>query len=261
MTCPNLKAVIFDIGGVVLRSPFIAIAQYERDHGIPRNYLNCSIVERGPDGAWQKFERGELPLLEFYAQFGKDLSDTLNGNKWYKDYCDRRGIPCPQLPELLEVDGRKLFGAMMRESTYDPHIRLAIEHLRQANRYKIIALTNNFSRIDIPATERAFLGWTEEGPAPLELTRLFDDFCDSSILGLRKPDPAFYLLACSRNNIKPENAVFLDDIGINLKAAKKLGMETILVSIGKTLEAVQKLEEMLGMNLTDPIEALKISKL
>ena len=39
-------------------------------------------VERGPDGAWQKFERGELPLLDFYVQFSQDLSDTLNGNKW-----------------------------------------------------------------------------------------------------------------------------------------------------------------------------------
>ncbi|KAG6817099.1 hypothetical protein H0H87_012867, partial [Tephrocybe sp. NHM501043] len=70
------------IGGVVLRSPFIAIATYERELGIPENYLNCSIVERGSQGAWQKFERGEMPLLEFYEAFGRELSDTTRGNIW-----------------------------------------------------------------------------------------------------------------------------------------------------------------------------------
>ncbi|KAG5645914.1 hypothetical protein DXG03_005061 [Asterophora parasitica] len=93
MTSPHIQAVIFDvrllelIGGVVLRSPFIAIATYERELGIPENYLNCSIVERGSQGAWQKFERGEIPLLEFYEAFGRELSDTVNGNVWYVCSC------------------------------------------------------------------------------------------------------------------------------------------------------------------------------
>jgi hypothetical protein len=51
----------------------------------------CS-VERGSQGAWQRFERGELPLFQFYEAFGKDLSDTANGNVWYQDYCKRKGI-------------------------------------------------------------------------------------------------------------------------------------------------------------------------
>lgn len=49
-------------------------------------------VERGHQGAWQKFERGELPLLPFYEAFSHDLSDTENGNKWYREYCRRRNI-------------------------------------------------------------------------------------------------------------------------------------------------------------------------
>ncbi|KAJ3565841.1 hypothetical protein NP233_g7385 [Leucocoprinus birnbaumii] len=240
------KAVIFDIGGVVLRSPFIGIAAYEKANGLPPNYLNCSIVGRGSQGAWQKFERGELPFSDFYEAFGRDLSDVTNGNEWYKVYCIRKAIPCPPLPESLKIDGRE---PMMREAqVYDPHIRNAILQIRATGRWKVIALTNNFQKAEVPDSERQFLGWTE-GATPSHLLELFDDFCDSSTLGMRKPEPEFYLAACSRNNLKPHEAIFLDDIGINLKAAKQLGMTTIHVPIGGTLEAVKQLGLALGMDL------------
>ncbi|KAH7869672.1 HAD-like domain-containing protein [Lentinula edodes] len=265
----KFKAVVFDIGGVVVRSPFLAIARYEREHRIPENYLNCSIVARGSEGAWQKFERGELELFPFYKAFSQNLSDTVNGNRWYRDFCKRKGIQCPELPEALHVDGRevsllqsllvpfnegrmKLFGMMMRESSqYDPHILEAIRRIRAADKHKIIALTNNFSRNDtaIPSSELDFLGW-QDGATPNKLKALFDDFCDSSTLGTRKPEPRFYLLACERNGIKPSEAVFLDDIGLNLKAARDLGMETIHVPIGGTLTAVKVLGQKLGLDLT-----------
>lgn len=253
------KAVIFDIGGVVMRSPFIAIAAYERKLGLPVNYLNCSITGRGSNGAWQKFERGEIEILPFYEAFGRDLSDTVNGNIWYRDYCKRRGLECPPLPETLVVDGRDLFGEMMREAgIYDVHIRHAILRLKAARQHKLIALTNNFAKVDIPAEELKFLGWRDGGATPNHLRELFDDFCDSSTLGMRKPELEFYLLACERNGIKPTDAVFLDDIGLNLKAAKELGMDTIHVAIGKTLEAVKVLEQKIGMDLTSPIVDSKL---
>ncbi|KAF8201612.1 HAD-like domain-containing protein [Pholiota molesta] len=252
------KAVIFDIGGVVMRSPFIAIAAYERKMGLPQNYINTAIVGMGSNGSWQKFERGEIEVLQFYEAFGRDLSNTVNGNIWYKEYCERKGLKCPPLPENLQVDGRELFGAMMREAShYDPHIRHAILRLRAAGKHKLIALTNNFSKVDIPPKELEFLGWGD-GATPNHLRELFDDFCDSSDLGMRKPEHGFYLLACERNGIKPSEAIFLDDIGINLKAAKELEMETILVVIGRTLEAVKELEMKTGLDLTSPIADSKL---
>ncbi|TFK42732.1 HAD-like domain-containing protein [Crucibulum laeve] len=258
MTSPHLKAVIFDIGGVVMRSPFIAIAAYERKHGIPENYLNCSIMERGPQGAWQRFERGEIELLPFYEAFSQDLSDTANGNIWYKDYCRRKQIECSKLPDKLDINGRDLFGSMMRESgTYDLHIRQAILRIKAQGKHKVVALTNNFAKIAVPPEELAFLGW-DEGVIPNHLRDLFDDFCDSSALGMRKPEPEFYLLACKRNGVQPEEAIFLDDIGLNLKAAKKLGMETIHVPIGGTLEAVKQLEAKIGIDLTSPEAGAKL---
>ncbi|ETW85731.1 hypothetical protein HETIRDRAFT_122465 [Heterobasidion irregulare TC 32-1] len=240
----EFKAVIFDIGGVVLRSPLIAIAAYEREHGIPNNYINCSITYRGSEGAWQRFERGEMSLFPFYEAFGRELSDTGNGNKWYNEYCRRKGIECPELPRGLNIDGRDLFGRMMRESaTFDGCVVEAIHRIRAAKRWRLIALTNNFSKTDASLighdvtvfektpggtleSELKFLGW-ENGAVPSGLRELFDDFIDSSQVGMRKPEPEFYLFACRRNNIRPNDAIFLDDLGHNLRAAKQLGMETI----------------------------------
>lgn len=235
------------------RSPFVAIAAYERKHNIPENYLNCSIAARGSQGAWQRFERGELPLLQFYNAWSQDLSDTVNGNIWYTAYCRRKGIEPPRLPTELNIDVRELFGEMMRESAaLDPHIVKAMRRLRGTGQYKVIALTNNYASSvteDVPVTELAFLGWQNGAISP-ELVAMFDDFCDSSTLGMRKPESEFYILACKRNGVKPEEVIFLDDIGMNLKAAKRLGMETIHVPIGGTLEAVRTLERRLGIDLT-----------
>jgi len=113
-----------------------------------------------------------------------------------------------------------------------------------AQKWLVIALTNNFSKFDsaasdspgtpntvpkesiIPQSELEFLGW-HEGAVPPRLRALFDDFVDSSTTGMRKPEREFYLFACKRNGIRPHEAVFLDDIGLNLKAARQLGMQTI----------------------------------
>ncbi|KAF9820188.1 hypothetical protein IEO21_01621 [Rhodonia placenta] len=260
-------SVTLCVGGVVCRSPLIAIADYEREHGLPNNYINCAITGQGAHGAWQKFERGELSLFPFYEAFGHELSDTKVNNVWYAQYCKRRGIECPNLPGKLAINGRELFGRMMRDSgSFDEVVVEAIRRIRAAGKWRIIALTNNFSKTgaDIIAeappsaeqypgltikSELAFLGW-EEGPTPPRLRVLFDDFCDSSALGMRKPEPGIYHLACKRNGIHPSEAVFLDDLGMNLKVAQELGMETIHVPLGNSLSAIKKLEDKLGIKLT-----------
>ncbi|PCH38258.1 HAD-like protein [Wolfiporia cocos MD-104 SS10] len=257
-----IKAVIFDIGGVVCRSPLLAIAAYEREHALPPNYINCAIQGRGAQGAWQRFERGEMALWPFYDAFGQELSDAGANNALYARYCTRRGTECPPLPARVRVDGRELFGRMARESaSFDVLVVEAIRRIRAAGRWRVIALTNNFSlapadMLRPPAEEHtrrvraelAFLGW-DEGPTPPRLRALFDDFCDSSALGMRKPEPAFYLRACSRNGIAPSEAVFLDDLGVNLRAARALGMDTIHVPIGGARGAIRQLEEKLGIGL------------
>ena len=58
----SYRAVIFDLGGVVVGSPLHAIAAYERDAGIPRGLINRVVVDTAPAGAWSRLERGELTL-------------------------------------------------------------------------------------------------------------------------------------------------------------------------------------------------------
>jgi len=150
----------------------------------------------------------------------------------------------------------------MRSATsYDTNMLTAIKNLRVAGKWRVIALTNNFGGYhgtgvslsqEIPAAELEFLGW-QGGPISDHLRELFDHFYDSSTVGLRKPDPQFYLYACKESGVNPEHVIFLDDIGMNLKTAKQLGMTTIHVPIGGTLQAVKQLEEYLGIDLTTDI--------
>ncbi|KAK1218255.1 hypothetical protein PQX77_014628 [Marasmius sp. AFHP31] len=149
-----------------------------------------SSVARGPQGAWQKFERGELEIFAFYDAFSRDLSDTANGNVWYRSYCKRKGIACPKLPERLDVNGRDRQSAEFEVCSPLPFTQIVFDQPDDlvitiaAKQHKVIALTNNYAQTSVPPSERAFLGW-DNGATPQELRNLFDDFCDSSALGTR----------------------------------------------------------------------------
>ena len=75
----------------------------------------------------------------------------------------------------------------------------------------------------------------------------FDLVLESSLAGVRKPDPAVYRLACDRLGIEPSEAVFLDDLGVNLKPARAMGMTTI--KVGDPAEALAELESVLEIPL------------
>ena len=70
---------------------------------------------------------------------------------------------------------------------------------------------------------------------------------ESSKLNLRKPDPRIYRHACELLGVAPEAGVYLDDLGINCKPARALGMATIKVD--SALQALTELEALLGMRL------------
>jgi FMN phosphatase YigB (HAD superfamily) len=70
------------------------------------------------------------------------------------------------------------------------------------------------------------------------------------VLGIRKPNPEIFKHALKTMECTPEEVVFLDDIGSNLKAARKLGIRCIRVRIGKEHEAVAELEKVMGLRLT-----------
>ena len=202
-----LRAVIFDLGGVVLGSPLHAIAAFEREHAIPAGFVNRLVADTGAEGAWGQLERGRFGLAEFVPAFEAE---------------------CRAAGQTLDA------GSMMRRmadaSKPRPIMLEAIRRIRAAD-LLAAALTNNWA-----SDER------DDGTRALEPH--FDRFFESSVLGLQKPDPRIYRHACAELGIEPTEAVFLDDIGRNLKSARQLGMHTIKVETPE--EALDELSGVLG---------------
>ncbi|GAA5991590.1 hypothetical protein JCM10908_005777 [Rhodotorula pacifica] len=263
------KAVIFDIGGVVVGSPIEGVGVAERRYGLPKHWINAAITAMGDSGPFQRFERSEISQDEFYADFGRRLSDVDFCNQTYRKYCKRVGIECPKLPERVNIDGKELWAMMMEPATEpDALVVNAINSLRASKRYKIAALTNNFTPagaaplrqappakadkpVDVDELRRSLkVGEGDEKGAGNDIMRsLFDDYIESCVEGLRKPDPKFFQLALDRLGVKAEETVFLDDIGHNLAAAAKMGIKTIRVNLGQSRQALQELERVLDLKL------------
>jgi putative hydrolase of the HAD superfamily len=204
------RAVIFDLGGVVVGSPLHAIADYERAEGITPGAINRVVVATGPGGAWSRLERGELTLEAFYPAFEDDCAGA--GHR---------------------ISARALMLRVARATEPRPAMLDAIAAIR-AQGLATAAITNN---------------WIAEGEGTGMLRPHFDVFVESAAVGIRKPDPRIFTLACEALRIAPPEAVFLDDIGSNLKAARALGMTTIKVA--EPGAALAELEGLLGFALRD----------
>lgn len=204
----RIRAVIFDLGGVVIGSPLHAIAAYERELGLATNAVNHAVVRSGPTGAWSRLERGELGLEEFYPLFEAD---------------------CRALD--VAIDAREMMRRVAEIAVPRPAMLEAIRKLRGGG-LRAAALTNN---------------WITEDQGTGALRAFFDVFVESIAVGLRKPDPRIYQLVCRELDVEPAEAVFLDDIGSNLKTARALGMTTIKVD--EPDAALAELERVVGLSL------------
>ena len=206
----SIKAVIFDLGGVVLDSPLEVFVAYETELGIPPHTVNRNIVAAGHAGAWSRLERGELTMLDFYTAFDAEMA-----------------------AHGLQVSGAAIMQRLADSTAIRPAAVNAIRKLRAAG-LKVAALTNNWAN--------------EDQGGKMDILRAeFDAFIESTVVGLRKPDPRIYQLACSKLGVEPPQAAFLDDIGLNLKAAKALGMTTIkVVSLP---DALAELSKVTGVDL------------
>jgi putative hydrolase of the HAD superfamily len=207
-----LRAVIFDLGGVVMGSPLHAIAAYERELGIPPGSVNRLVVETGSGGAWSRLERGELDLEAFYPRFDAE--------------CAAAGHP---------LSARAMMQRIAEAAQPRPAMLAAVRAIR-ARGLRTSALTNN---------------WQGDGTREREwLGALFDVVVESALEGLRKPDPRIYELTLARLEVTAPEAVFLDDIGRNLKSARALGMRTIKVD--EPGAALAELAALLGFPLAAP---------
>jgi putative hydrolase of the HAD superfamily len=206
----EVKAVFWDFGGVLTSSPFDAFAAYERERGLPAGFIR-SINATNPDtNAWANLERGHLGMEAFVLQFEAEA-----------------------LAAGATVDARVLLGTLGGELR--PAMVEAVRRCHQ--RLKTGLLTNNFMVADEGAPGSAYTPVLEH----------FDVVVESSRAGVRKPDPDFYRTGCELLDVDPSEAVFLDDLGVNLKPARDMGMRTIKVIDPDA--ALAELEGIVGFGL------------
>lgn len=124
-------------------------------------------------------------------------------------FCEAFGAECAARGADLDV--AELMARIDREAVPRPAMVDAVQRVSESGR-SVAALTNNW----IPLSDGA-------------LTGLFDVVVESSVEGVRKPDPAIYRIVLERLATPAERTVFLDDIGGNLKPARAMGMTTIKV--------------------------------
>jgi putative hydrolase of the HAD superfamily len=199
-----IRAVLWDFGGVISTSPFESFARYEREHGLPADFIRGLNAANHHVNAWAKMERAEVTIDEFC---------TL-----YEAEADAAGHP---------IDARAVLACLsgdIRPQMVTALARIRDEGLKQA------CLTNNFN----PMQRH-------------ELLEVFDVVVESSRVGVRKPEPRFYEIACDMLEITPDEAVMLDDLGVNLKPAQQLGMRTIKVVDPD--EALRELEAVVGFRV------------
>jgi putative hydrolase of the HAD superfamily len=194
-----IQAVLWDFGGVLTTSPFDAFNRHEAEHGIPMDFIRGINATNPEHNAWARLESSAISLAQFDVDF--EAESRAAGHS----------IRGQAVIELLSGDLR-------------PRIVQVLTACKQ--RFKVACLTNNVKSGEGPGMART----GERARQMQRVMDLFDLVLESSKEGIRKPNPAFYLRACERLRIKPNQAVFLDDLGINLKPAKELGMITIKVS-------------------------------
>ncbi|MBW7966078.1 HAD-IA family hydrolase [Bradyrhizobium sp. BR 10261] len=208
-----IEAVIFDFGGVLTSSPFEAFSRFETDRGLPVDIIRRTNAANHLENAWAKFERAEVDIETFDKLFAAE-----------------------SLALGAEVRGRDVLPLL--QGDLRPEMVEALKRIKTG--FKTGCITNN-----LPAN--AIGSMTGRSLYVAEVMVLFDHVIESAKIGLRKPDPRIYQLMVETLKVDPRKCVYLDDLGVNLKPAREMGMTTIKVTSGA--QAIAELEAATKMKL------------
>lgn len=209
-----IEAVIFDFGGVLTTSPFEAFARFEAERGFPDDIIRNTNAANHLENAWAKFERAEIDIDTFDRLFAEE-SRALGG---------------------AEVRGREVLPLLSGDLR--PEMVEALKRI--SGRFKTGCITNN-----LPAN--AIGSRSGRSLYVAEVMVLFNHVIESAKVGLRKPDPRIYQMMVEALGVDPKHCIYLDDLGVNLKPARAMGMTTIKVTSGR--QAIAELEATTGMKL------------
>lgn len=209
-----IRAVLWDFGGVITTSPFEAFRRFERENDYPQDFIRRINSTNPDDNAWARLERSEITLEEFDRLFDEEARSL--------------GSPLPgrRVLELLAGDIRPRMVAALRKCTTS---------------FKTACLTNNIAVGEGPGMARR----ASDATSMAEILQLFDFVIESSKVGFRKPDPRFYRQALEALDVAADESVYLDDLGVNLKPARQMGIHTIKVVDPD--EALAELEQVTGI--------------
>ena len=200
------KAIIWDFGGVITSSPFEAFNEFEEENGLPKDIIRTINSENSDMNAWAQFESNSITIDQFNDLFLKEAK-----------------------AKGFDIKGRdiiKLLKGSIRESM--------VSFLRELKSdFKLGCITNNVKSSSEENTDNE----TKEAMS------IFDHVIESSIVGIRKPNPEIYMMSCDALNVSPDQCIYLDDLGINLKPARELGMTTIKVI--QPEDAIQEVRNLL----------------
>ena len=212
-----IEAVIWDFGGVLTTSPFEAFARFEHERGFPVDIIRRTNAANHLENAWAKFERAEIDADTFDQLFAEE-SLKLGG---------------------AEVRGSEVLPLLAGELR--PEMVAALKKIGKS--FKTGCITNNLPANAIGSQSgRSFY--------VAEVMALFDHVIESAKIGLRKPDPRIYAMMVEALGVEPKGCIYLDDLGVNLKPAREMGMTTIKVLNAE--QAIAELEAATGLTLRKP---------
>jgi putative hydrolase of the HAD superfamily len=210
----TIEAVIFDFGGVLTSSPFEAFTRFETERGLPIDIIRRTNAANHLENAWAKFERAEVDIDTFDELFATE-----------------------SLALGAEVRGRDVLPLL--QGDLRPEMVEALKRIKA--QFKTGCITNN-----LPAN--AIGSMTGRSLYVAEVMVLFDHVIESAKIGLRKPDPRIYQMMAETLKVDPKNCIYLDDLGVNLKPAREMGMTTVKVTSGA--QAIAELEAATGLKLS-----------
>ncbi|XP_059782831.1 bifunctional epoxide hydrolase 2 isoform X5 [Balaenoptera ricei] len=219
-----LRAAVFDLDGV-LALPSLASSwdRAEEELALPRGFLNGAFVKGGPDGSSARMMKGEIT----FSQWMPFMEE--NCRKCSED----SGICLPENFSINQIFGK----ALAARKVNHPMLQAALTLKKKG--FTTCILTNIW--LD-DSTQRGSLA-----QMMCELRPHFDFLIESCRIGMAKPDPQIYKFVLDVLKASPNEVVFLDDSGVNLKPARDLRMVTILVRDTDT--ALRELEKVTGVQL------------